>query len=65
MLAVTSDILDQKEVADMLKVSTRTVMRLTDQKELHGFKVGKRWRYYRSDVEAYIEAQRRKALEEE
>ncbi len=54
------EILEAKEVASMLKVSTRSITRLAEKGELIGFKVGDLWRFQRSDVEAYIEAQKRK-----
>jgi excisionase family DNA binding protein len=60
-IPVTSDeILEAKEVAALLKVSVRSITRLAERGELIGFKVGDLWRFQRSDVEAYIEAQKRK-----
>jgi excisionase family DNA binding protein len=65
MCTVTSEILEPKEVAQMLKVSVRTVTRLAEKNELEGFKIGDLWRFYRSDIDAYIAAQKlkRKAKE--
>lgn len=60
MCTVTSEILEPKEVAQMLKVSVRTVTRLAEKNELEGFKIGDLWRFYRSDIDAYIEAQKLK-----
>lgn len=60
----TDDILEPKEVAQRLRVSVRTVTRLAENGELIGFKVGDRWRFQRSDLEAYIEAQKRKWQQE-
>jgi len=61
VIPVTSDeILEPKEVATILKVSVRSITRLAEKGELTGFKVGDLWRFQRSDVEAYIEAQKRK-----
>jgi len=60
----TDDILEPKEVAQRLRVSVRTVTRLAENGELIGFKVGDRWRFQRSDLEAYIEAQKRKRQQE-
>jgi excisionase family DNA binding protein len=54
------DILDTKEVAKLLKVSTRTITKLAERGELSGFKVGDLWRFQRSDVEAFIVSQKRK-----
>ena len=52
--------IDAKEVADMLGVKPRTVLRLAERGEIIGFKVGDVWRFHRSDIEAYIEAQKRR-----
>ncbi len=57
---VTTDVLDAKEVAQMLKVSVRTVVRLAERGEIVAFKVGDLWRFHRSDIDAYIEEQKRK-----
>lgn len=54
------EILEAKEVAAMLKVSVRSITRLAEKGELVGFKVGDLWRFQRSDIEAYIETQKRK-----
>lgn len=51
------DIIDAKQVAQMLKVSYRTVMRLAEQKEIPGFRVGGQRRFRVSDIEAYINRQ--------
>ncbi len=59
-MVMRDEILGAKEVAALLKVSTRSITRLAEKGELVGFKVGDLWRFERSDVEAYIEAQKRK-----
>ena len=51
------EILDVKEVAKVLKVSTRTVIRLAERQEIVAFKVGDLWRFRRSDVDDYIQQQ--------
>jgi excisionase family DNA binding protein len=53
----SEEILDVKEVAKILKVSTRTVIRLAERGELTAFKVGDLWRFRRSDVDDYIQQQ--------
>jgi excisionase family DNA binding protein len=60
MCSVASEVLGPKEVAQMLKVSVRSVTRLAERGELVGFKVGDLWRFHKSDVDAYIESQKRK-----
>jgi len=59
-IVATDDILDTKEVAKFLKVSARTITKLAERGDLTGFKVGDLWRFQRSDVEAFIESQKRK-----
>ena len=53
----TDEILEVKDVAQILKVSTRTVIRLAERSELTAFKVGDLWRFRRSDVDDYIKRQ--------
>jgi len=50
-----NDVLDPKGVAGILKVSTRTVLRLAERGELPYFRVGDLWRFQKKDVDAYIE----------
>jgi excisionase family DNA binding protein len=64
MAIVTPEILEPEEVADMLRVSVRTVTRLVDDGLLEGFKVGDMLRFYKSDIEKYIEEQKLKLKEE-
>jgi excisionase family DNA binding protein len=59
-IVIPEEILEAKEVAIMFKVSIRSITRLAEKGELVGFKIGDLWRFQRSDVEAYIEAQKRK-----
>jgi excisionase family DNA binding protein len=51
------EILDADEVAKMLRVHPRTVMRLASQGQLPGFKVGGQWRFRREAIDAYIRKQ--------
>lgn len=48
-----------KEAAKMLGVTPRTVVRLVERNEIPGFKVGDVWRFYREDIQRYIDAQMR------
>jgi excisionase family DNA binding protein len=43
----------------MLGVTSRTVIRLVERNEIPGFKVGDVWRFYREDIQYYIDAQMR------
>lgn len=47
--------LTPEEVADMLRVSPRTVNRWLNQGKLPGVKIGSRWRIEREDFERFIQ----------
>jgi excisionase family DNA binding protein len=47
-------LLDVEEVADLLRLPERTIATLAKQGTLRGFKLQNKWRFRRSDVEAYI-----------
>lgn len=47
-----------KDVAQMLKVNVRTVNRYVVMKKLPAFKVGNKWRFKKSEIEAWIENNR-------
>ena len=49
-----SEALDANDVARILKVSYRTVLRLAERGELPYFRVGDLWRFERKDVEDFI-----------
>ena len=55
---VIDDVLDAKEVAKMLRVHQRTVIRLAERGELKAFRVGDLWRFLRSDIVEFINRQR-------
>lgn len=60
--------IDAEQVAEMLGVKqARTVINLAKRGEIPAFRVGDLWRFYRSDIQAYIDEQRkqRKRKEEE
>lgn len=59
-MLVLNDILDADEVAKILRVHRRTVIRLAAQGEIPAFKVGEKWRFMREDLESYIQDQKRK-----
>ena len=50
------------EVAELLKLSEKTVYRLAQKKDLPGFKAGGSWRFRRRDIEKWV-AQRIKDQE--
>ena len=49
-----NEALDANDVARMLKVSYRTVLRLAERGELPYFRIGDLWRFERKDVEEFI-----------
>jgi excisionase family DNA binding protein len=48
------EILTAEQAAELLQVSLRTVLQLARDAELRGQKVGRAWRFCRSDVLAYV-----------
>ncbi len=55
------ELLDIKQLHKILHLSERTIFRLIKQGELKGFKIGREWRFEQSDIDDYIERQRKKA----
>lgn len=53
----TDSVMTVQEVADYLRVNQRTVYRLAVGRKLPGFKVGATWRFKRTDIDRWIEAQ--------
>jgi excisionase family DNA binding protein len=51
------EVMDAKQVAELLKVGYRTVVRMADRGELPAFKVGDLWRFRKADIDAYIQRQ--------
>ena len=49
--------IDAEEAAKMLGVTARTVTRLAERGEIPGFRVGRLWKFRRSDIQEYIERQ--------
>ncbi len=45
------------DVAHYLNVHRKTVINLVERGELRGYRVGRNWRFRKSDVEAYLERQ--------
>ena len=52
------EILTIKEVAKYLKVTERTLYRLVQDGQIPAFKVGASWRFKRTDIDTWIEAQK-------
>jgi len=57
-------IINLEQVAKLLGVSERTIVRLVENKELIGFKVGRSWKFEETDIEAYIQRQKERAQQQ-
>jgi excisionase family DNA binding protein len=51
----SSDLLTVKEVAEILRVSQPTVLRMIDDSELRAIRVRNQWRIRRSDLDDYLQ----------
>ena len=56
--ASTSAFLTTEEVLSCLKVNPRTIYRLIKSGELPAVRIGRQWRFRRSDLDAWIDRQR-------
>ncbi len=54
------EILEPKEVAQMLKVHQRTIVRWAEQGIIPGFKLGDLWRFRREAIEEHIRKEEEK-----
>ncbi len=48
-------LMDTAEVARYLKMHAKTIVSMVERGELKAYKVGRHWRYRKSDIEAYLE----------
>ena len=51
------DVLTLREVAALLRVAEKTAYTLAQTGDLPAFKVGGQWRFRRTDIDSWIEAQ--------
>lgn len=51
-----SDILTLKETAEYLRVSGQTVYNMIRDGRIKAYKVGREWKFFRSDIMAYLES---------
>jgi excisionase family DNA binding protein len=58
-MAIEKTPISTREAARMLGVAPRTVVRLVERNEISGFRVGDVWRFYREDIQQYIDEQTR------
>ena len=48
-------LMDTAEVAHFLKMHPKTIVSMVERGELKAYKVGRHWRYRKSDIDAYLE----------
>lgn len=53
------DIMTVKELADYLKIAEKTTYRFASEGKIAGFKVGSAWRFRKSEIDEWIEKQRK------
>ena len=56
---MNDEILTLKDVAQYLKLAEKTAYRLAAEGRLPGFKVGGSWRFKESDIDTWIEEQKK------
>ena len=57
---MADEILTVGEVAQLLKVAEKTVYTMAQKGDLPAFKVGGQWRFRRTDLDSWIDAQTRR-----
>ena len=57
-----SDILTLKETAEYLRVSRQTVYNMIKDRRIKAYKVGREWRFFRSNVMEYLESTSRNRI---
>ncbi len=53
-----------EQVAKLLGISERTVVRLIEEGKLVGFKVGRSWRFDQADIDDYVRRQKELAQQQ-
>lgn len=48
-------LMDTAEVAHYLKMHPKTITTMVERGELKAYKVGRHWRYRKSDIDAFLE----------
>jgi excisionase family DNA binding protein len=60
--APKSELMTVSETCRYLKITTRTLYRYIQNRQIPAFKLGKEWRFVRSDLEQWIRDRTRTAL---
>jgi excisionase family DNA binding protein len=58
-------LMDTAQVAHYLNMHPKTIVSMVERGDLPAYKVGRYWRYRKSDIEAYLEARRNSAPSDE
>lgn len=53
-MVIEEEILTAEEASALLKVSSKTILKLARDGELPGQKIGRAWRFCRSELLAYV-----------
>lgn len=62
-MAEDAEVLTTEEAAELLRVSTKTILALARDGALPGEKVGRAWRFLRADLLGYLHGDRRRQTE--
>lgn len=54
MAAIRDEIMTMDELAEYLKISKSTLYKLAQDDKLPGQKIGKRWRFHKDAVDAWV-----------
>lgn len=54
MAAIRDEIMTMDELAEYLKISKSTLYKLAQDDKLPGTKIGKRWRFHKDAVDAWV-----------
>ena len=57
-----SELMTAEETCRYLKITPRTLYRYLRRRQIHAFKLGKEWRFVRSDLEQWIRDRTRATL---
>ena len=57
-----SDVLTLKETAEYLRVSRQTVYNMIKDRRIKAYKVGREWRFFRSNIMEYLESTSRNRI---
>lgn len=55
---MSSDILTVDEVAEYLKITKKTVYKMAVEKKIPAFRVGKFWRFKKTEIDEWIKSNR-------